>query len=168
MVPAHPSRIRTTGAVRSSEVGTETAGAFGLAWEPESEDECTLRNSPPPLTAGIDDGDGLALVVAVLTDEFLRSILLLLPDGAAGGDVAEHSLFPDTEYCVSGPFLDYFQAHGGSPSFGVPISPEFIDAGDGVIRQFFERAVFEREQGSDTVSLALIADRLLQTQGRLR
>ena len=157
-----------TGAVRSAEVGIETADTFNLAWEPESVDECTLRNSPAPLTEGMDEGRGLGPVIAVLTDEFLRSVLLVLPDGAAGGDVAEHSLFPDTDYCVSGPFLDYFQAHGGTAIFGLPISPEFIDAGDGVIRQFFERAVFERDQESTTVTLALIADRLLQTQGRLR
>ncbi len=156
------------GAVRWTEMGTEIADGLGLEWEPETVDECTLRNTQPPLTEGLEPEGGLGPVVVSLADEFLRAVLLVLPDGAAGGEVAEHSQFGETDYCVSGPFLTYFQANGGTAVFGLPISPEFVDPGDGIVRQFFERAVFEREAGSTGVALALVADRLLQAQGRLR
>ena len=51
-------------------------------------------------------------------------------------------LFRETGHHVAGDFIEYWQAHGGVPVFGYPISNEFSSGGLRV--QWFERARFER------------------------
>jgi hypothetical protein len=60
---------------------------------------------------------------------------------------AESQFFPQTGYTVSGPFLSFWQTHGGLPIFGYPISElqTVTDPNSGARRpvQWFERARFE-------------------------
>lgn len=48
--------------------------------------------------------------------------------------------FPKTGHTLSGDFLTYYEAHGGSVRFGLPISEPFLL--DGVITQDFQSARF--------------------------
>ncbi|MDI3341123.1 MAG: beta-galactosidase [Sphaerobacter sp.] len=50
--------------------------------------------------------------------------------------------FPQTGFWVSDPFLRFWERNGGLANFGYPISRVFYQ--DGLLRQYFERAVFER------------------------
>ncbi|MGI8586379.1 MAG: S8 family serine peptidase [Chloroflexia bacterium] len=54
---------------------------------------------------------------------------------------ATHLYFPLTGHLLGGSFLVYWQAHGGLPIFGYPISEEFQENGYTV--QYFERNRFE-------------------------
>ncbi len=49
--------------------------------------------------------------------------------------------FPETGHTLSGDFLTYFDAHGGSVRFGLPISEPFL-AEDGRLAQDFQSARF--------------------------
>lgn len=49
--------------------------------------------------------------------------------------------FPETQHSVSGPFLDYWESHGGLAIFGFPTSEPFEEHGRLV--QYFERNRFE-------------------------
>ncbi len=49
--------------------------------------------------------------------------------------------FPETNHQVCYAFLDFFQANGGIPQFGYPISETEMQ--DGRIVQYFQRALFE-------------------------
>ncbi len=55
--------------------------------------------------------------------------------------------FPETARTVCGKFIDYWQAHGGLPQQGFPLSGEFPERSDvnGKVYtvQYFERALFE-------------------------
>lgn len=55
--------------------------------------------------------------------------------------------FPETGYWLGGPFLTYWQTHGGLMQQGYPISDEFTEVSDLDGKpyqvQYFERAVFE-------------------------
>ena len=72
----------------------------------------------------------------------LASFLLGSPRVHADGPL----LFPETGYSIEGRFLEYWQANGGLPQFGYPISPVLTEAGeDSRPRQvqYFERNRFE-------------------------
>jgi hypothetical protein len=64
------------------------------------------------------------------------------PASAAGSQ-----FFPQTGHAISGSFMAYWQAHGGLPSFGYPISDvqSEVDpsSGKSTLVQWFERARFE-------------------------
>ena len=49
--------------------------------------------------------------------------------------------FPQTGHSVRGPFRAYFQTHGGSNSFGYPITQEFLR--HGLVVQYFEKVRME-------------------------
>lgn len=49
--------------------------------------------------------------------------------------------FQDTGHTLAGPFRDYWDAKGGLPIFGLPLSEEFQE--NGLTVQYFERAVLE-------------------------
>jgi subtilisin family serine protease len=49
--------------------------------------------------------------------------------------------FRETQHSLSGPFLKYWQEHGGLPIFGYPISEELVE--NGYLVQYFERNRFE-------------------------
>ncbi|MEA3345243.1 MAG: hypothetical protein U9Q78_03215 [Chloroflexota bacterium] len=69
--------------------------------------------------------------------------------------------FPQTGHTVQGPFLVYFQAHGGSESFGYPITGEFLHHGLWV--QYFEKARMEYHPENPPryrVQLGLLGERL--------
>ncbi len=54
--------------------------------------------------------------------------------------------YPETGHNLGGRFADYWQAHGGLPQFGYPISEEFtetLEDGKPYLVQYFERARFE-------------------------
>ena len=66
-----------------------------------------------------------------------------LSGGAFGGD---GQTFVQTGKAVRGPFLAYWQANGGLPIYGYPISDELVEVledGKSYLVQYFERARFE-------------------------
>jgi hypothetical protein len=82
----------------------------------------------------------------------MKGFFEVLP--AAGGGASEtpgqgpsSRLFPETGKTVSGRFLEYWNANGGLPQQGFPISDEIQEKSDldgKTYRvQYFERAVFE-------------------------
>ncbi len=76
--------------------------------------------------------------------------------------------FDQTGHVVQGPFLDFFQAHGGVDTFGLPRTDELSE--DGRLVQYFQRARLEyapgRESGAE-VSLAPLGTRAAQARGAL-
>ncbi|GEM_PF-3749372 len=70
----------------------------------------------------------------------LLLVLTTVPTYAQVG-VAVGRYFPETGHSVRGGFLEFFEAHGGLPIFGYPITDEFIE--DGRTVQYFEKARFE-------------------------
>ncbi|MDX1520249.1 MAG: hypothetical protein R3264_01320 [Anaerolineae bacterium] len=48
------------------------------------------------------------------------------PDAIPAANLSNHRYFPETGHTLSGDFLQYFDAHGGSVRFGLPISEPFI------------------------------------------
>jgi peptidoglycan-N-acetylglucosamine deacetylase len=74
--------------------------------------------------------------------------------------------FPQTGKTVRGNFLQYWNAFGGLPVFGYPITDEFTQ--NGVTMQYFERARFEHRPGTwparFDVQLGLLGREM--TQGR--
>lgn len=67
-------------------------------------------------------------------------LALLLPAWPAAAQAAT-MYFPETGKTVSGGFLDFFNAYGGLPIFGYPITSEILEGGRTV--QYFERARME-------------------------
>lgn len=55
--------------------------------------------------------------------------------------VIEQRWFAETGHSVGGAFWQFWQANGGLPIFGYPLTDELTEAGQTV--QYFERAVFE-------------------------
>lgn len=55
-------------------------------------------------------------------------------------DQPNHRYFPETGHTLSGDFLGYFEAHGGSVRFGRPISEPFLETGR--LTQDFQSARF--------------------------
>jgi hypothetical protein len=68
------------------------------------------------------------------------SLALLLPAQPAAA-TEPYRYFPETGRTVAGGFLEFFDAHGGLPTFGYPITDEVVEEGRTV--QYFERARFE-------------------------
>ncbi|MDQ2809967.1 MAG: S8 family serine peptidase [Chloroflexota bacterium] len=71
----------------------------------------------------------------------------LFPPASAGSSDATHLYFVQTGHRLGGAFLAYWQAHGGLPIFGYPISEEFAESsptdGQTYTVQYFERNRFE-------------------------
>jgi subtilisin family serine protease len=92
-----------------------------------------------------------------------------VPPVATGPDLA---YFPETGHTLRGEFKRYWQAQGGLPIFGYPISEEFSEAGDDgqlYTVQYFERhrLEFHPENAPPyNVQLARIGDVILKAQGR--
>lgn len=80
----------------------------------------------------------------------------------ASGDPADARTFPATGQTVRGPFLAYWQARGGLPLFGYPLTPERRE-GDLTV-QWFERARFELHPGN-VVLLGRVGAELLAKRG---
>ncbi|HET9016524.1 MAG TPA: glycoside hydrolase family 3 N-terminal domain-containing protein [Thermomicrobiaceae bacterium] len=58
-------------------------------------------------------------------------------------DNASTTYFPQTGHRLAFGFRDYWNAHGGLPIFGYPISEEYRDPASGLTVQYFERQRFE-------------------------
>ena len=56
---------------------------------------------------------------------------------------ADLRYFPQTGYVVGYAFLTFFNANGGVPIFGYPLTNEVIDAASNLSVQYFERSRFE-------------------------
>lgn len=69
--------------------------------------------------------------------------------------------YNETGHSVRGPFLAFFDAHGGLDIFGYPITEEFVK--DGLLVQYFQRARFEWHPNNPAdfrVELSLLGDQL--------
>jgi YVTN family beta-propeller protein len=77
----------------------------------------------------------------------LTLFLTMIPPGRTGSAQGGSRTFPETGKTVKGTFLEYWNAHGGLPQQGFPISEEMQEKSstDGKVYtvQYFERAVFE-------------------------
>lgn len=81
--------------------------------------------------------------------------------------------FPETGQCISGRFLQYWQANGGLPVFGIPLTPareeRNRDTGKTYLTQWFERNRFELHSDQAApydVLLGRLGDDRLQQQER--
>jgi hypothetical protein len=59
------------------------------------------------------------------------------------GEDANCTFFPETGHSLCYAFRNYWNANGGLPIFGYPISEEFTDPATGLTVQYFERQRFE-------------------------
>ena len=66
--------------------------------------------------------------------------------------------FPETGFWVDPVFAQYWRDNGGLTTFGYPITRVFYQ--DGLHRQYFERAVFERHEENDGTPYAVLLLRL--------
>jgi polysaccharide biosynthesis protein PslG len=74
--------------------------------------------------------------------------------------------FSATGFWVTDPFLSFWEQHGGLQTFGYPLSRIFYQ--DGIFRQYFERAIFERHDENAGTPYNVLLTRLgsLQTVDR--
>lgn len=85
---------------------------------------------------------------------------------------ADQIYFPETQHLLRGEFKRYWEANGGLPIFGYPISEEFAERGDDGLdytAQYFERYRFELHPENPwpyQVQLSRIGDAILKIQGR--
>src|SRR2546425_10714 len=91
----------------------------------------------------------LALALLLLT-----SLASTAPQATPATAQATSRTFPQTGKTVQGKFLAYWNAHGGLPQQGFPISEEFQERSDlngkTYTVQYFERAVFEAHPENKT------------------
>jgi hypothetical protein len=97
------------------------------------------------------------------------------PRSAPFGPSAHDRYFAATGHGLHGAFLAYWQAHGGLPVYGYPISDEILEQNpaDGRVYlvQYFERNRLElhpRANAPAQVQLGLLGVELLRTRGWLR
>jgi hypothetical protein len=88
-------------------------------------------------STGAYRGRWMVAVLVLLAE--LGNQWMLAPSARAAGEPAV--LFAETGFSLSSPFLDYWQARGGLPSYGYPITEQIVE--DGLLVQYFERARFE-------------------------
>src|SRR5690349_12453864 len=83
------------------------------------------------------------LALLALGISAVLAVLVAAPPASAAGS----QFFPQTGHAISGPFMAYWQAHGGLPIFGYPIGDAQSDVdpsnGKRTLVQWFERARFE-------------------------
>lgn len=102
------------------------------------------------------------LVWAVITVA-LALLLTSLPPIQAQSDVR---YFPETQHTLRGAFRVFWEANGGVPIFGFPITEEFTGP-NGRIMQWFERARFELAVGGPQPVVELGNLGIEFTQGRI-
>ena len=79
---------------------------------------------------------------------------------------ASCQFFPETGHTLSAPFATFWQAYGGAPIFGPPVSEPFADpTAPGIQVQVFENAVLENRAGA--VSLRPMGRELAERDGLL-
>src|SRR6185437_814990 len=81
-------------------------------------------------------------------------------------DSATALYFPETGFWVTDSFLSFWNSNGGLRTFGYPLSRVFYQ--DGIFRQYFERAIFERHDENNGTPYNVLLTRLgaLQTVDR--
>jgi hypothetical protein len=92
--------------------------------------------------------------VIVLAGALLTLAMLLIPGMTSAQD---ERCFPETGYCISGPIRAYWEANGGLPVFGYPITAqaeEMVEDWVGPVQWF------ERDRLEDHGSLGVMAGRL--------
>jgi hypothetical protein len=81
------------------------------------------------------------LVVALALPALLLQTPALAAPPPATTAPAPEIYFPQTGHSLKGKFLQYWQAHGGLPIFGYPLTTEFYEGG--YLVQYFERNRYE-------------------------
>jgi hypothetical protein len=113
------------------------AGALGrVSLVGQDPSGATYTASPPTLSG---DTVTIAQMRALHTYRLTAIPAAFEPAGPLPGLDAVY--FPQTRHNLSGDFLGYWQANGGLPIFGYPISEPFVERGYTV--QYFERNRFE-------------------------
>jgi len=88
---------------------------------------------------------------------------------ARADDTPDKRFFPEVGHTVSGAFKSYWDAHGGLPIYGFPLSEPFDEknAADGATYsvQYFERNRFEYHADSKEVALGLLGSEDLRRRG---
>src|SRR6185312_12165441 len=82
----------------------------------------------------------------------------------------DSQFFAATGHTLSGPFAAFWQAGGGLPTFGYPISEPFQENGaDGVAHmvQYFERYRLEFHPETNSVELGRLGVQVAQARGYL-
>ena len=100
------------------------------------------------------------------------SVLLLLmglPPLAPAAAQSGARYFPETGFVVPAQFMAYWNAHGGLPIFGYPITPAQVE--NGYLVQYFERNRFEyHPENAGTkyeVLLGLLGNQIMTAKGWL-
>ncbi len=114
------------------------------------------------------------------TNSMLHIVLLLTGIVATGQQARAYTVyqerqpqlpdqrcFPETDNCIDGPILDYWEANGGLAIFGYPITPLRSEAveGQALPVQWFERDRLEYH-GEQGVMAGRLGVELLELQGR--
>jgi hypothetical protein len=97
----------------------------------------------------------------------LAIILLMVAASATSAQSEGERFFDETGHTVRGPFLVFFDAHGGLGILGYPLTDEFVQ--DGRLVQYFQRGRLEwhPENSPDfRVQLGLLADQMNWDQPR--
>ena len=190
--PSVPSAPPPPGARHFPETGHWLAGAFLRVWDRQG----GLRRFGFPLTPPLQDGDGKTVQwterARLEYDPHLpagqRVVLGLLGQEVSQAHAAEPGFQPvvasprragrffvQTGHTLTGRFLSGWEAGGGLPVFGYPISEVLQEASptDGVVRavQYFERTRFEhhpdRAGTVDEVQFGLLGRQLYRGGGTL-
>jgi hypothetical protein len=76
-----------------------------------------------------------------------------------GSSSADVLYFPESMHTLGGAFRWFWESHGGLPTFGYPLSEEFVEldpsTNEDVLVQYFERARFEYRQGNEPYNVVL-------------
>ncbi len=72
----------------------------------------------------------------------------------------DEAFFPETGHSLHGAFLSFWQANGGLPTFGYPLSERFVEVnpqdGQPYVVQYFERARFELHDDGNGYAMVLL------------
>jgi subtilisin family serine protease len=127
--------------------GPATALAQGTASGAQGVAALVVGEPPPPTTAPSPSPQiGLPPVTLVPATPVPVDRTLAFSPVPAVPDSAGRRYFPAAGHTLSRPFLDYWEAHGGLPIFGYPISEPFVETtedGRALVVQYFERNRFE-------------------------
>lgn len=88
-------------------------------------------------------------------------LVFIVAVGAASAQTEGERYFDETGHTVRGPFLVFFDSHGGLTVFGYPITDQYVE--NGRLVQYFERARFEWHPDNPEgfqVQLGLLGDEL--------
>lgn len=87
--------------------------------------------------------------------------LLIVGVGATRAQTETERYYNETGHSVRGPFLAFFDSHGGLAIFGYPVTEEFVK--NGLLVQYFQRVRFEWHPDNPAgfqVQLSLLGDQL--------